>query len=75
MNVTTSIRDDLRRLPWPVAAGLVAVAVVVLVVRVVALLVCLAADGVMRLEAVASSAAGIGPLASGVVVIEGEGWR
>ena len=53
-----SIREDMRRLPWPAVVALVALAVVVLAVRVAALVIALVVDLVERAARTVGIAAG-----------------
>jgi hypothetical protein len=70
--MTGGVRADVGRIPWWLAAGLVLLALAVLVIRAVALLVCLIADGALRVELAATTAAGIGPLSGSTIVIPGK---
>ncbi|ORT46983.1 hypothetical protein [Frankia sp. KB5] len=64
--MTGGVREDLRSLPWPVAAGLVVLAVVVLVLRLTGLMVALIVDTAERLDVAAATAARIAPLAASI---------
>ena len=76
----TSIRADLRALPLWLAVGLVLVAAVVLLLRVVGLAVCVVVDSAERCEAALTGAVGIAPLAASVLIFSAdltaeEAWR
>ncbi|WP_250283167.1 hypothetical protein [Frankia sp. CiP1_Cm_nod2] len=74
----TSIRADLRALPWWAAVGLVLLAVVVLALRIAGLLVLAVVDAAQRIEIAVSTAAGIAPLAASTVILPADapmpGW-
>ena len=69
MTDMTSIRDDLRSLPFLLALAVVVIAVLVLVLRVVGLAVCVVVDGAERVEAAVTGAVGIAPLAASLIVL------
>ncbi|MEX5631205.1 hypothetical protein [Parafrankia sp. FMc2] len=71
----SSIRADLRSLPFLAAVALVVLAAVVLLLRAAGLVVLAVVDGAERFEAAMSGAAGIRPLAASVVVLSGGDLR
>jgi hypothetical protein len=71
----TSIRDDIRSLPIPLAVLVVLVAAVVLTLRIAGLFVVVVVDAAERVEAAITGACGIAPLAASVVLIEAESSR
>lgn len=65
----SSIPADLRRLPWWIAAPVVALAVVVLALRIVGLLVALVVTYAERADTAVGRLTGISPLGASTVLL------
>jgi len=64
-----TVLADVRRLPPPVAAGLIAAAVLVMVLRVAGLAVVLVVDLAERAEVAVCHLAGVGPFSAYALIV------
>ena len=69
MPAASDVRAELRSLPWWAVSGIVLVAVVVLVLRVVGLVVAAVVDVAERVDVAISTAAGISPLGASTLIL------